>query len=29
MNRIKKYTEIIFENIKNIDEKGNEFWEAR
>ncbi len=24
-----KYTTTIFENIKNIDEKGNEFWSAR
>ena len=24
-----KYTTTIFENIKNIDENGNEFWSAR
>ena len=29
MNEIKKYTEIVFEDIKHIDEFGNEFWEAR
>ncbi len=29
MNEIKDYTEKIFDNIKHIDEKGNEYWEAR
>ena len=29
MNEIKKYTEKIFEDIKHIDERGNEYWEAR
>ena len=29
MNEISKYNEIIFENIKHIDEYGNEFWYAR
>ena len=29
MNKIKEYTEIIFENIKHIDELGNEYWLAR
>ena len=29
MNEIKEYTEKIFENIKHIDENGNEYWEAR
>ena len=29
MNEIKNYTESIFENIKHIDEFGNEYWEAR
>ena len=24
-----KYTNSIFENIKNIDEYGNEYWNAR
>ncbi len=28
MNEISKYNEIIFENIKHIDEYGNEFWYA-
>ena len=26
MNEIKNYTESIFENIKHIDEFGNEYW---
>lgn len=26
---LKKYTEKIFENIKKIDDNGNEYWEAR
>ena len=29
MNEISKYNEIIFENIKHIDEYGNEYWYAR
>ena len=29
MNEIKEYTEKIFEDIKHIDEKGNEYWLAR
>lgn len=29
MNEIKEYSEIIFENIKHIDEYGNEYWSAR
>ena len=29
MNEIKEYTEKIFEDIKNIDEFGNEYWLAR
>ena len=29
MNEIKNYTESIFENIKHIDEFGNEYWYAR
>lgn len=29
MNEIKEHTEKIFENIKHIDEYGNEFWYAR
>ena len=29
MNEIKKYTEKIFEDIKHIDEDGNEYWYAR
>ena len=29
MNEIKKYTEKSFEDIKHIDENGNEYWEAR
>ncbi len=29
MNEIKEYTEKIFEDIKHIDENGNEYWEAR
>jgi len=29
MNEIKEYTEKVFENIKHIDEKGNEYWFAR
>ena len=29
MKEIEKYEEIIFENIKHIDENGVEYWEAR
>ena len=29
MDEVKEYTEKIFENIKHIDENGNEYWEAR
>ena len=29
MNEIKEYTEKVFENIKHIDEIGNEYWYAR
>lgn len=29
MNNIEEYKEKIFENIKHIDEFGNEFWDAR
>ena len=29
MNEIKEYTDKIFEDIKHIDEYGNEFWYAR
>ena len=29
MNEIKEYTEKIFEDIKHIDELGNEYWSAR
>ena len=29
MNEIKEYTEKVFENIKHIDELGNEYWFAR
>ena len=29
MNEIKEYTEKIFEDIKRIDENGNEYWLAR
>ena len=29
MNEIKEYTEKIFEDIKHIDEYGNEYWYAR
>lgn len=29
MNSIEQYQEKIFESIKHIDEKGNEYWEAR
>lgn len=29
MNEIKEYTEKLFEDIKHIDEEGNEYWFAR
>lgn len=29
INDIEKYNESIFENIKHIDEEGNEYWYAR
>ena len=29
MNEIKEYTEKVFENIKHLDENGNEYWLAR
>ena len=29
MNEIKEYTERVFDDIKHIDENGNEYWEAR
>ena len=29
MNQIKKYNEISFEDIKHVDEYGNEYWLAR
>ena len=29
MNEIKEYTEKMFEDIKHIDENGNEYWYAR
>ena len=29
MNEIKEYTEKIFDDIKHIDEFGNEYWYAR
>lgn len=29
MNEIKEYTENMFDNIKHIDEFGNEYWLAR
>ena len=29
MNEIKEYTEKMFEDIKHIDEDGNEYWYAR
>jgi len=29
MNEIKEYTEKVFEDIKHIDKKGNEYWLAR
>ena len=29
MNEIKEYTEKVFEDIKHIDENGNEYWLVR
>ena len=29
MNEIDNYNEKTFEEIKHIDENGNEYWEAR
>ena len=29
MNNTIEYNETIFENIKHIDEHGNEYWNAR
>ena len=29
MNEIKEYTEKLLDDIKHIDEAGNEFWYAR
>ena len=29
MNEIEIITEKLFENVKHIDEDGNEYWEAR
>ena len=29
MNEIKEYTKKVFEDIKYIDENGNEYWYAR
>lgn len=29
MNELKEYTETLFEDIKHIDEEGNEYWFAR
>jgi len=29
MGKLQEYQEIVFENIKHIDEYGNEYWEAR
>lgn len=29
MNNIIEYTEQSFDDIKHIDEYGNEYWEAR
>ena len=29
MTEIKEYTEKVFEDIKHIDENGNEYWYAR
>ena len=29
MTEIKEYTEKVFEDIKHVDEKGNEYWYTR
>ena len=29
MNEIENYNEVIFEDIKHVDNNGNEYWEAR
>ena len=29
MNKISNYNENVFENIKHVDENGNEYWHAR
>ena len=29
MNEIKEYTEKVFEDVKHMDEYGNEYWLAR
>ena len=29
MNKIKEYTEKVFEDIKHIDKNGNEYWLGR
>ncbi len=29
MNEIKEYTDKVFEDIKHLDENGNEYWLAR
>ena len=29
MNKIKEYTEKVFEDIKHIDKEDNEYWLAR
>ena len=29
MNIIKEYTKKVFENIKHVDENGNEYWLTR
>ena len=29
MNELEKINETIFENIKHVDDEGNEYWYAR
>ena len=29
MDEIKEYTEKLFDDIKHVDENGNEYWYAR
>ena len=29
MNEIKEYTEKMFDDIKHLDDNGNEYWSAR